>query len=281
LSSKPALAAAGSLGGLCLALTQSSTVHASSDFIAPPAFDWPHKKSVLVKFDPASQRRGFEVYRQVCSTCHSMDAFYFRELIGIIHTRDQAKLIAASVEVEDGPNMEGQMFKRPGRLYDPMPRPYPNDEFAQFINSGASPPDLTFIARARFGGEDYIFSLLTGYRDPPAGLKLRPGQNYNPYFPGGTIAMAPPLTDGQVEWEDDTPVTVSQMAKDVCTFFAWASAPEDEDRHLMMVKTWIGLGFTTACLWWWQRFRLSSLKSRRITFVDFPTMNDKYWHSRH
>jgi len=280
LTSKRALAALGLIGGGAVALSQNN-VSASSDFIVPTEFDWPHKRSILRKFDPASQRRGFEVYRQVCSTCHSMDSFYFRELIGLIHTREQAKLIAASIEVEDGPNMEGEMFKRPGRLYDPMPRPYPNDELARFVNSGASPPDLSYITRGRFGGEDYVFALLTGYKDAPAGVKLRPGQNYNPYFPGGLIAMAPPLTDGQVEWEDDTPVTVSQMAKDVTTFLAWCSSPEDEVRHLMMVKTWLAFGASTVCLWWWNRFRWGPLKTRRITFLDFPSMNDKYWKKVH
>jgi len=277
--SKPVLGTAGLLGGMYLASKQSGIVHASDDFIQPQVHDWPHKRGFWGKYDPASQRRGFEVYRQVCSTCHSMNELYYRELIGVIYTQEQAKAVAASVEVTDGPNQEGVMFKRPGRLYDRIPAPYPNDEFAAFINGGAVPPDLSYIIRGRFNGEDYVFSLLTGYKDPPAGVTLRPGLNYNPYFGGGTIAMAPPLNPGAVEWEDDTPQTVSQMAKDVVTFLAWDSEPEGEDRRLLVAKLVAAFSIASVGLYWHQRWKWNQLRTRRLTFLDFPGISDKYWAS--
>jgi ubiquinol-cytochrome c reductase cytochrome c1 subunit len=278
--SKPVLGTAGLLGGIYLAsLHKNGIVHASGDAIVPQVHDWPHKRGMWAKTDPASQRRGFEVYRQVCSTCHSMNELWYRELIGLIYTEEQAKAVAASVQVTDGPNQEGQMYKRPGRLYDRMPAPYPNEEFAAFINGGAVPPDLSYIVRGRFNGEDYIFSLLTGYKDAPAGVAVRQGLHYNPYFSGGLIAMAPPLNAGGVEWEDDTPQTVSQMAKDVVTFLAWNSDCEGDERHLIGIKFLLALSAAIIGAKWNYRWKWNVLRTRRITFMDFPGINDKYWAS--
>ncbi|NXR42945.1 CY1 protein, partial [Zosterops hypoxanthus] len=152
----------------------------------------------------SSVRRGFQVYRQVCSACHSMEFVAFRSLIGVTHTEAEAKALAEEVEVQDGPDENGEMFMRPGKVSDYFPKPYPNAEAARAANNGALPPDLSYIVNARHGGEDYVFSLLTGYCDPPAGVSLREGLHYNPYFPGQAIGMAPPIYDEVLEYEDGT-----------------------------------------------------------------------------
>lgn len=117
----------------------------------------------------------------------------YRNLIGVTHTEEEAKAEAEEIQVTDGPDDEGNFFQRPGKLADRFPRPYANDEAARAANNGALPPDLTYIVAARHGGEDYIFSLLTGYCEPPGGISIREGLHYNPYFPGGAIGMAQAL----------------------------------------------------------------------------------------
>lgn len=129
------------------------------------------------------------MYRQVCSTCHSLEYIHYRNLVGATHTEEQAKALAQSIEVTDGPNEDGEMFDRPGKLSDRLPKPYANEEAGRSANNGALPPDLSLITKARPYGEDYIFALLTGYSDPPAGFALRPGLYYNRYFAGGAIGM--------------------------------------------------------------------------------------------
>ena len=144
--------------------------------------------------------------------------------------------MAEDTEVMDGPNDEGEMFERPGKLSDYLPSPYPNEEAARYANNGAYPPDLSLIMKARHNGPDYVFALLTGYKDPPAGVAERETQYYNPYFPGAWIGMPMPLNEGAVEYDDGTPATATQMAKDVCTFLTWAAEPEADERKLMGVK---------------------------------------------
>lgn len=255
-------AAAGVAAGSLLTV---GVAFASDDGMHPQHYDWSHK-GYFSAFDTNALRRGYEVYRQVCSTCHSMDTLAYRNLVGVTHTEDQAKMIAASVEVKDGPNDEGEMFTRPGVLADRFVRPYDNDEMARFVNGGALPPDFSQLAKARHGGEDYIFSLLTGYREPPAGVQVRQGLYYNTYFPGGAIAMAPPLNDGQIENEDGTPATVSQMAKDVATFMAWASEPETDERKKAGVKWITFLIGMAAVTGWYKRFKWSIYKTRKIQY---------------
>jgi len=189
-------------------------------------------------------------------------------LIGVTHTEEQAKALAASVEIKDGPDDEGEYFMRKGKLFDAIPAPYPNEAAARFANNGAYPPDLSCVVKARHGEEDYVYSLLTGYRDPPHGVTVREGLYYNPYFPGGSIAMAPPLSDGQVEFEDGTVSTISQAAKDVTTFLMWASFPEYDSRKKKGSQLVVGLVFAGALVGYWKRFRFASLKSRRVTFVE-------------
>ncbi|MBX6321749.1 MAG: cytochrome c1 [Rhodospirillaceae bacterium] len=183
-------------------------------------------------YDRAALQRGFEVYRQVCSACHSLNMIAFRNLgpDGLGLSDDEVKAIAASYQVTDGPNDQGEMFQRPGKPSDYIPPPFPNEQAARAANNGALPPDLSLIAKAREGGADYIHALLTGFVEPPADFKVLEGMHYNAYFPGHQIAMPPPLSDGAVTYADGTPATVDQMASDVAQFLTWTAEPKLENR---------------------------------------------------
>jgi ubiquinol-cytochrome c reductase cytochrome c1 subunit len=197
---------------------------------------------VFGTFDRAAAQRGFQVYKEVCSNCHSMRQMFYRNLTDLGLSADQVRNIAASFQITDGPNDEGQMFERAGRVSDHFRRPFPNDQAARAANNSALPPDLSVITKAREGGADYIHALLTGYVDPPAGVTVMDGMHYNQYFPGHQIAMAPPLSDGQVDFGHGAPNTVDAMARDVSTFLAWAAEPELEVRRALGVKILIFLG---------------------------------------
>ncbi|MCO5570115.1 hypothetical protein L7F22_023831 [Adiantum nelumboides] len=228
-----------------------------------PHYPWPHN-GVLSSYDHASIRRGHQVYQQVCAACHSMSLLAFRDLIGVAYTEDEVKAIAAEVEVEDGPNDEGEMYTRPGKPSDHFPSPYPNEQAARFANGGAYPPDLSLITKARHNGQNYVFALLTGYREPPAGVSVREGLYYNPYFPGGAIAMPKMLMDGAVDYEDEVPATESQMAKDVVTFLSWAAEPEMEERKLMGFKVIFVLCLALLQAGYYKRWKWAPIKSRRV-----------------
>lgn len=181
-----------------------------------------------------SLRRGFQVYREVCASCHSLTRVPYRSLVGTMMTVDEAKALAEENEYDTEPNDQGDIEQRPGKLSDYMPAPYKNDEAARAANNGALPPDLSLIVKARHGGCDYIFNLLTGYpEEPPAGAVVQEGLNFNPYFPGTGIAMARVLYDDLVEYDDGTQASTSQMAKDVVEFLNWAAEPEMDDRKKM------------------------------------------------
>jgi ubiquinol-cytochrome c reductase cytochrome c1 subunit len=192
-------------------------------------------------YDRASLQRGFQIYKEVCSACHAMHQLYYRNLAALGYNEAEIKALAASVEVTDGPNDNGEMFTRQGRPYDRFKAPFPNSNAARAANNGAYPPDLSVITKARPHGADYIYALLTGYKAPPAGLKLNDGMAYNAAFGGGQIAMASPLSEGAVEYKDGTKPTVPQLAKDVTTFLAWAAEPEMEERKRMGFKVMLFL----------------------------------------
>ncbi|KAG5678574.1 hypothetical protein PVAND_008236 [Polypedilum vanderplanki] len=253
----------GGAGALLYAL--ESAVSASSDAVHAPKQNWSHK-GLISSLDHASIRRGYEVYKQVCAACHSMQYIAYRNLVGVSHTEAEAKAEAEEAQVKDGPNEQGEYFMRPGKLSDYFPSPYPNEEAARAANNGAYPPDLSWIVSARKGGEDYIFALLTGYCDAPAGINLREGQYYNPYFSGGAIGMAQALYNEAMEYSDGTPATASQLAKDVSVFLKWASEPEHDQRKRMLIKAVGIFSLLIGLTYYIKRLKWSSLKSRKIAF---------------
>ena len=189
-------------------------------------------------------QRGYQVYQEVCSGCHSVQHLSYRNLSengGPEFTLEEAKAIASQFEIEDGPNNDGEMFMRPARLSDKFAKPYPNVEAATAANGGAYPPDMSVLAKARVGGADYIYSLLLGYEEAPEGFELDDGVYYNKYMPGQKIKMSEPLLDGIVEYSDGTESSKAQMAKDVTNFLVWAAEPHLESQHRMGFKTIIYL----------------------------------------
>jgi len=200
--------------------------------------DWSFK-GLFGKFDRGSLQRGYQVYTEVCASCHSMKYLSYRNLSekgGPEFSIEQTKAIAASFEVTDGPNNDGEMFERPAKPSDKFVMPYANVKEAQAANGGAYPPDMSVLAKARSGGVDYIYSVLLGYEDPPSGTILDDGVYYNKYMYGNNIKMSQPLYDGSVEYNDGTEATEEQMAKDVATFLMWAAEPHLEARHKMGFK---------------------------------------------
>jgi len=264
LGKKVALGLIGATTGGAAAVVAALDESVKADLVLhPPKLPWSHN-GPLESLDHASIRRGYQVYKQVCSACHSMRFLAFRNLVDVAYGEEEAKELAQDVMVVDGPNDAGEMFERPGKLSDYFPKPYANDEAAAAANNGAIPPDLSFIALARHGREDYIYHLLTSYCDPPAGIELMDGQHFNPYFPGGAIGMAAPLYNEIIEYDDGTPATQSQLAKDVAVFLTWAASPEHDLRKKMSIKALTALSITTGLLFYYKRFRWSVLKTRKI-----------------
>lgn len=222
-------------GALLAGLALTSQAVASEAAPHPPAQNWSFNK-IFGTFDLAAAQRGFQVYSEVCSACHSMKLVFYRDLTGIGLNEAQIKAIAAAVTVPQGLDDQGQPKEGPGTPASRFKSPFPNDLAARAGNNGALPPDLSLIVNAREGGADYIYALLTGYADPPPGFKLQDGMSYNKYFPGHQIAMPKPLNDGQVTYADGTTASVEQMSRDVTTFLAWASNPEMVERKQMGVR---------------------------------------------
>ena len=209
-------------------------------------------------------QRGFKVYREVCAVCHGLSLLSFRNLAepgGPGFTREQAAAVAAEYKVKDGPNDQGEMFERAGRLADRFPPPFPNDQAARVVNGGAVPPDFSVIAKARTyergfpwfifdavtqyqeHGVDYITALLHGYEDPPPGLKIQSGLSYNKYFPGQAIAMPKPLAGGMARLPTPTARRrrSTQYSKDVSAFLMWAAEPHMEARKRVGLQVMIFL----------------------------------------
>jgi ubiquinol-cytochrome c reductase cytochrome c1 subunit len=213
----------------------------------PPAQSWSFS-GMFGTFDRAAAQRGLQVYREVCAACHSLRLVHFRQLSGLGYKEAQIKALAAEVEVTDGPNDEGEMFDRKGTPADKFPSPFANAKAAAASNNGKAPPDLSLMVKARIGGADYLHGLLNGYEAAPAGFKVPEGGAYNKYFPGHVIAMAAPLSDDAIEYQDGTKATVAQMATDVSTFLAWAAEPELEERKSMGIKVLLFLLIFTGLL---------------------------------
>ena len=234
---------------LGLAFAGAGAAHAAGATKEAPDHDWKHT-GVFGTFDRAELQRGFQVFQEVCASCHSLDFIAFRNLAEIGFTEDQIKVIAAEYEVEDGPDDEGEMFMRPAKPSDYFPAPFPNKQAARASNGGAFPPDLSLIVKARNNGLDYLYALLTGYEEePPEGFELAEGMNYNHYFPGHQIDMPEPLYEEAVEYADGTEPTLEQHAHDVSVFLAWTAEPELEVRKQTGLKVLIFIAIFTALLY--------------------------------
>ena len=213
--------------------------------------DWSFK-GLFGKFDRGALQRGYQVYTEVCASCHSMKYLSYRNLAekgGPEFSEAEAKAIAASFDVTDGPNTDGEMFRRPGKLSDKFVMPYENVEAAKAANGGAYPPDMSVLIKARGGGANYIYSLLQGYDEPPTGINLDDGVYYNKYMYGNKIKMSAPLSEGIVEYSDGTQASVQQMSKDVTTFLMWAAEPHLEARHQMGFKAIVYLIILTVLVY--------------------------------
>ena len=207
----------------------------ASEGVKIPTQSWSHS-GVFGTIDKASAQRGFQVYKEICAACHSMKLVPIRTLGGIGFKEDELKALAATYEVQAGPNDNGEMFMRPGVPADRFPSPFPNDNAARASNNGALPPDLSLIAKARMGGEDYLYAFLTGFEDPPADANLMPGMNWNKYFPGHQVGMPNILNDDGVQYADGTKATAAQQARDVSTFLTFVAEPSLDQRKQMGVK---------------------------------------------
>lgn len=214
-------------------------------------------KKVVWKFDgmfgtvdKQSAQRGLQVYKEVCSACHSLNRVAFRNLADLGFSEAEIKALAASYKVKDGPDDKGDMFERDGLPSDHFVPPFPNEEAAGAGFNGKAPPDLSLIIKARHDGANYVYSILTGFgQTPPENHTVIEGTHYNPYFPGGNILMPAPLSDGQVTYEDGTKASVDQMARDVVNFLEWAAEPEMEARKQMGIKVLIYLAIFTGFMY--------------------------------
>jgi ubiquinol-cytochrome c reductase cytochrome c1 subunit len=243
------------LAALGLAFIGGPTLAATSQE-EPKAVHWSFE-GPLGKFDQAQLQRGYKVYREVCSACHSMNLMSFRNLgqkggpfydpeFKNPNDNPFVKSIAKDYQINDIDSETGDVIKRPGTSADRFPNPYPNEPAARASNGGALPPDMSDLAKAREGGAAYIYSILTGYEEAPKGMTVPTGKYYNPYMPGdvsgfwsldpnkvptgGFIAMPPPLAPDKVTFDDGTKSTVEQQAKDVSAFLTWVSDPKTEER---------------------------------------------------
>lgn len=245
----------GAGAGLLLAAGQAALAAGDYDFgweMRHPSWSF---KGLSGTFDPAAARRGYQVYREVCSACHQMEQIAFRHLgdpgapffyeaYPNPNDNPYVKAIAADWTVEDIDSETGDVIERPAIPADEFPDIYPNDAAARASNGGALPPDLSVITKARTDGVDYVYNLLIAYDAPkPNDVELTPGLHWNPVMAGGKIAMANPLSDGiieyptaEVEGEDgvvtnvQVEATVDQMARDVTHFLAWSADPKLEER---------------------------------------------------
>jgi ubiquinol-cytochrome c reductase cytochrome b/c1 subunit len=217
---------------------------AQTEQVIPPQLKWSFS-GPFGKYDTAQLQRGFKIYKEVCSACHSIDMLSFRNLSdpgGPGYSEAQVEAIAADYKIKDLDD-KGEPIDRAGRPADHFPAPFANDLAAKAANGGTAPPDMSTLAKARSysrgfpwfvfdfftqyqeQGPDYIAALLKGFQPAPKGFTVPPGGNYNEYFPGHNIAMPPPLQNGQVTYDDGSPATLEQYSQDVAAFLMWVSEP--------------------------------------------------------
>lgn len=214
----------------------ANAAYAAGEAKHPRKTDWAFD-GIFGTVDKPAAQRGLQVYKEVCSACHGLSRVSFRTLSGIGFSEGEIKALAANYTVKDGPNDAGEMFERPGLPSDKFVPPHENELAARAAHNGAYPVDLSLIVKAREDGANYLYSLLTGYgQTPPEHVQVSDGQYYNPYFPGGKLAMPAPLSDGQVTYEDGTVASVDQMSKDLTVFLQWAAEPEMEQRKQLGLK---------------------------------------------
>jgi ubiquinol-cytochrome c reductase cytochrome b/c1 subunit len=255
-------------GGLFVGSAQNAQAAEGQD--KPPANKWSFS-GPFGKYDRGELQRGLKVYKEVCAACHGLSYVAFRNLAepgGPGYSAAQAKAFAEEYKVKDGPDDKGEMFERPGRPADYFPSPFPNENAARAANGGAAPPDLSLITKARSyqrgfptfifdvftqyqeQGPDYLVALMQGYQDKaPAGFNLPEGSFYNKYFPGHSIKMPKPLSDGQVTYDDGAPATVAQYAKDVTAFLMWSAEPHMEARKRLGLQVFVFLILLTGLLY--------------------------------
>ncbi len=219
-------------------------------------------------YDIASAQRGWQVYKQVCSACHALKYFRFRNLEDIGYSEDMIKAFAAEYEVAGEPDDAGDETVRAALPQDVFPAPFANDNAARASNGGALPPDLSLMVKARHDGANYLYSLLVGYEDAPADREISAGKYYNPYFKGGQISMAPPLSEGVVDYEDGTPATSEQMAKDVVTFLTYVAEPKLVDRHHMGMNVLAFLALLTIIFYLSMKKLWKNVKTGRNVYED-------------
>ena len=220
---------------IILFLSTNNLFSAETSSKSMPKHEWSFK-GITGTFDRSAVQRGYKVFREVCSGCHSMNLLYYRDLLDIGFSEDQIKAIASEYTVMDGPNDEGEMYERPAKLADRFVDPYSNEQEARISNNGSYPPDLSVITKARKYGVDYIYNLLIGYTDAPNNFEIGEGMYYNEWMEGNQLAMAQPLDDEYVDYDDGTNNSLPQLAEDVVTFLAWSAEPELEVRKKLGIR---------------------------------------------
>ncbi len=235
------------IAAVLVAIAVPNRALASGDAAHPPSIEWQYE-GPFGTFDRGAIRRGMQVYQEVCASCHSLEYVAFRTLASVGFSEDEIKSLAEEYSIVDGPDDEGEMFERPGLPSDTFVAPFANEKAARASNSGAYPPDLSLMVKARPGGADYLYAMLIGYEEEPDGFELGDGMSYNPFFAGSQIAMPEPLYEDAVEYADGTAATPEQMAQDLTVFLAWTAEPEMEERKRMGVKVMIFLLIMTVLL---------------------------------
>ena len=224
--------------------------------------DWSFN-GVFGVFDKQQLQRGFQVYREICASCHGLEYVAFRNLEALGYSEDQVKVLASEYFIEECCDDQGDIYDRPAIPADRIPNPYPNEQFARASNNGSLPPDLSLMTKARHGGPDYVYSLILGYEDPPPDMEdeIMDGMYYNTVFEGNQIAMAQQLFDDLLEFSDGTQASTHQMALDVSAFMHWAAEPKLEERKQTGIRVIIFTFIFTVLAFFLMRRTWSNLKN--------------------